>query len=84
MIEEVNQATSNCTGDYHKRYLEVYRLIENRDKELGRAFNDMRRSTGFFLLANLRGSDLLTADEFSQFSPETREVVEVILGIRHM
>jgi hypothetical protein len=82
VIEEINQATANCTGDYHKRYLEVYRLIKERDKEMGQAFNDPRRSTGFILLANIRGNDLLTDDEFSQFSPEMRESVGVILGIR--
>ena len=82
VIAEINQATSNCAGDYHKRYLEVYRLIRERDKEMALAFNDMRRSTAFFLLANIRGSDLLTDEEFSQFSLETREAIEVILGIR--
>ena len=81
VIEEISQTTANCTGEYHKRYLEVYRTIKERDKEMGRAFDDMRRSTAFFLLANIRGSDLLTDDEFSQFSLETREAVEVILGI---
>ena len=81
VIEEINNVTANCTGEYYKRYLEVYKLIKERDKEMGRAFDDPRRSTAFFLLANIRGSDLLTDDEFSKFSLETREAVEVILGI---
>lgn len=80
VLAELNQATSNCAGDYHKRYLEVYELITKRDEELGRAFDDMRRSTAFFLLANIRGSDLLTEEEFSEFSLETREAIDVILG----
>ena len=84
VIEEVNQATSSCTGDYHKRYLEVFDLIKKRDKELGWAFDDMRRSKAIILLANVKESDLLTEEEFSQFSPETREGVEVILKIRRM
>lgn len=82
VIAEINQATSNCTEDYHKHYLEVYRLIRERDKEMALAFNDLSRSKAFFLLANLRGSDLLTDEEFSQFSLETREAIEVILGFR--
>jgi hypothetical protein len=84
VLEEVNQATSNCTGDYHERYLEVFNLIKKRDKELGWAFDDPRRSKAFILLANIKGSDLLTEEEFSQFSPETGEAVEAILGIRRM
>lgn len=84
VIEEINQATSNCTEGFHERYLEVFRLIKKRDKELGWAFDDMRRSNAFILLANIKESDLLTEEEFSQFSPETREGVEVILESRRL
>src|ERR1700730_7202986 len=71
VIEEINRATSNCTEDYHKRYLEVFNLMMDRNEEMARAFDDPRRSTAFFLLANIKASDLLTDEEFSQFSPET-------------
>jgi virulence-associated protein VapD len=81
VIEEINKATSNCTQDYHKRYLDVFNLIMDRNDEMAQAFDDMRRSNAFFLLANIQGSHLLTDEEFSQFSPETREAVAVILGI---
>lgn len=82
VIEEINHDTSNCTEDYHKHYLELFRLIMNRNEEMGRAFDDVRRSKAFILLANIRESQLLTDEEFSQFSPETREAIEVILEIR--
>ena len=48
------------------------------------AFDDIRRSRAIMLLTNIKESDLLTEEEFSQFSQETRESVEVILGIRRM
>ena len=82
VIEEINHATSNCTEDYHKRYLEVFDLIMDRNEKMAWAFDDIRRSRAIILLTNIRKSDLLTEEEFSQFSPETRESVEVILGIR--
>jgi len=82
VIEEINQATSNCTEDFHERYLEVFQLIKKRDKEIAWAFDDMRRSNAIMLLANIMESDLLVDEEFSQFSPETRESVEVIIKIR--
>jgi len=81
VIEEINQ-TTNCAGDYHERYLAVFNLILERNEQMARAFDDMRRSNAFILLANIRGSQLLTDEEFSQFTPETREAVEVILRIR--
>ena len=82
VIEEINQATSDCSGDYHKRYLEVFSLIMNRDEQMGRAFNDVRRSTAIILLTNIREAGLLTDEEFSQFSAETRASVETLLEVR--
>ena len=82
VIEEINQATSDCRGDYHKRYLEVFSLIMNRDEQMGRAFNDVRRSKAIILLTNIREAGLLTDDEFSQFSAETRAGIESILNVR--
>jgi hypothetical protein len=82
VIEEINHATSNCTEDYHKRYLEVFDLIMDRNEKMGWAFDDMRRSKAMILLTNIKESDLLSEEDFSHFGPETREAVEVILGIR--
>jgi hypothetical protein len=84
VVEEINQATSKVTENYHERYLEVFRLIMDRNEEMARAFDDMRRSNAFILLANIRESQLLTEEEFLEFSPETREGVEVIINVRRM
>lgn len=84
VIEEINHATSNCHENYHERYLEVFRLIMGRNEEMARAFDDMRRSKAFILLANIRESQLLTDEEFSEFSSEAREAVESILESRRI
>jgi hypothetical protein len=84
VIDEINRATSNCTEDYHKRYLEVFDLIMDHNEKMAWAFDDMRRSKAIILLANIKESNLLTEEEFSEFSPETREGVEVILRVRRM
>jgi hypothetical protein len=82
VLEEIHQATANCQADYHERYLEVFRLIKDRDKNMARAFDDMKRSNAFFLLANLIGNQLLMDEEFREFSEETQGAVELILGVR--
>ena len=82
VIEEINLKRSNCSGDYHHRYLEVFHLIMDRDKEMASSFNDPRRSTGIILLTNIRENNLLTDEEFSQFSDETRNKVEGLIEIR--
>ena len=80
MIEEIHQATSDVAENYHERYLEVFRLIMDRNDKMARAFDDMRRSKAFILLANIKESKLLTDEEFSELSSEAREAVESIFG----
>ena len=82
VIEDINQSTSNCTGDYHQRYLAVFNLIMDRNEQMARAFNDSRRSKAIVLLTSIRELGLLTDEEFSQFSPDTRASVESVLEIR--
>lgn len=84
VIEEVNRTTANCRENYHERYLELFRLIMDRNKKMAGVFDDMRRSNAFFLLASIKGSQMLTDEEFHEFSPETREAVELILGVRKL
>ena len=57
----------------HERYLELYRLMKEQDRDLASAFNDDRRSTALHKLARIYSLRLLTEDEFSAFSEETRE-----------
>jgi hypothetical protein len=84
VIEEINPATSDCNETYHVRYLEVFDLIMDRNEKMARAFDDIRRSRAFLLLANIRQNQLLTDEEFSEFSVEARESVESIFQIRRI
>lgn len=73
VIEEVRSTTGSCSSDYHDCYLKLFALLRNRDKELGRTFNDLRRSTALYVLADIRRQGLLTEGELMQLSEETRE-----------
>lgn len=47
---------------------------------MGRLFDDPKRSNGLTMLAQLRSTNLLTDDEFSSLSPDTRSAIELLLG----
>lgn len=81
VLEEVGRAASKNGGKYHDRYLEVYRLLDRRDDELGRAFNNPRRSSAAVQLALIQAHSLLTAEEMAQFSPETQQIVGSLLAV---
>ena len=57
----------------HERYLELYQLMKEQDRDLASAFNDHRRSTMLQKLAWIYSLGLLTEDEFGAFSEVTRE-----------
>jgi hypothetical protein len=81
VLKEVQVAAAEHTDGYHDSYLKVFALIRDRDQTMARAFNDLRRSSAFILLANIKHEGLLTAAELDQFSPEARQAIEVIESI---
>jgi hypothetical protein len=81
VLDEVAGLTAADDGrSNHARYLALYDLVKERDKELAVTFDDLRRSTGFLRLAAVRHRNLLADEEFARFSPETRETVQLLLG----
>jgi hypothetical protein len=74
-LEEVNGALGRS-----ERYLAIYKVIELRDQEMARLFNNPRRSIALTMLAQLRTEGLLAEDEFSSLSPETRSAIALLLG----
>ncbi len=81
ILEDVADAARDSEASAHDRYLKVYKLIKERDKQMARAFDDFRRSTAVMQLGIMRRMKLLTDDELSLFSEQTRTRVEGIASI---
>jgi hypothetical protein len=81
ILSEVERVNSDRTKGFHEKYLDIWRVLKRRDKEMARSFDDIRRSTAWNRLASIKELGLLTEDEFLRFSEETREVVGQMLGI---
>jgi len=80
VLSEIERISSDSAKSFHQRYLDIWKVLRRRDKELGETFDNLRRSTAFFQLASMKGRGLLTEDEFSRFSEEIREIVALLLG----
>jgi hypothetical protein len=76
VLKEVAKACVEDGTGSHDRYLKVYRLIQERDRELADAFNAPRRSAALLQLMHLRRLKLLTEAEFAEFSSETQARVD--------
>lgn len=80
ILLEFERVHSDTTKSFHQRYLDIYAIIERRDKEIAQTFNDLRRSTALIQLAAIKARGLLTEDEFSRFSQETQDIVDMLTG----
>jgi hypothetical protein len=80
VLAEVERVLRDSTRSCHERYLEIFKIIGERDREIARLFNETRRSRALTMLAQIRSEGLLTEEEFSCLSLETREAVQMLLG----
>lgn len=80
ILWEIESINADRKKSFHRKYLDIYAHLHQRDKEMARAFDDLRRSTAFTRIASLKGLELLTDEEFLGFSQETRESVQLLLG----
>jgi len=80
ILLELEQINADNSKSAYQRYLNIFDLVQQRDKEVARIFDDLRRSTALLKLAAMRSRGLLTEEEFSRFSDETQGAVDLFLG----
>jgi hypothetical protein len=78
ILIEVDRHCSDAKETCHARYLTVYNLIQERDDQIARAFNNPRRSSALSQLAEMQSLGLIQADELRTFTPQTRRVLEAL------
>jgi hypothetical protein len=70
VLAEIGRVSRDGAKGHHARYLQVFGIIQQRDREMARLFDNPRRSHALTMLAQIRSQGLLTEDEFSSLSPE--------------
>jgi hypothetical protein len=80
VLAEVERIVEDGARTHHERYLDIYKLMEQRDRQMSLLFDDPRRSQALAMLARIRSEGLLTEDEFSSLSAETRGAIERLVG----
>ncbi len=82
VLHDVERVVQDSSKGTHACYQALFELIQKRDREITRLFNDPRHSSALTMLAGLHAEGLLTEEEFSRLSPDTRSAVETRLGAR--
>lgn len=75
VLLDVGRIGTDAGKSQHERYLDVYRLIQDRDEDLGRAFNGLSRSKAVIQIVQIRSLGLLTEEELAGFSEELRSIL---------
>ena len=80
VLAEIDRFSRDGATSHHARYLQIFRIPQQSDREMSRLFDNPRRSHALEMLAQIRSQGLLTEDEFSSLSPETRGAIPIRLG----
>ncbi len=83
ILNELEAVSADDSKSCHQRYLDIFKLVARRDKELATAFDDLRRSTALMQIIAIYGRGLLTDDELNGFSPVLVHVVRALTHARH-
>ena len=78
-LSDIEGIVTDTSRTPHQRYIALYEIVQRRDKEIVKVFDNLKRSTAFLQIAALRSRHLLESEEFLRFSEETRALVEVFL-----
>ncbi len=61
----------------HQKYLSLFNLIQKRDDDVARGFNDVRRSTALMQIGIIHSMGLWTEEEVSRFSPAILQIIQM-------
>jgi hypothetical protein len=83
VLGEIAGISSDATKTKHERYLAIYRLVRERDKEIDPIFDYLRRSTAVRQICAFRSHNLLTAQKLRQLSPELVKLIEDVVEMNN-
>ena len=73
ILSEVDSIRTDDALSSHEKYLKVYSLVRDRNKELGQIFDGYSRSRALMQLAMIQARELLEPRELECFSESTQE-----------
>lgn len=57
MLGEIDRVVSDTARSRHERYVQIYKVMQRRDLEIARLFNDPKRSKALTMIANMAPRD---------------------------
>jgi hypothetical protein len=83
VLDEIARISSDNGKSKHERYVAIYRLVRERDKDIASIFDFQRRSTALRQVVAFLSEGLMTDEELRGFSPEFVKTVEHIRDLNN-
>jgi hypothetical protein len=80
VLDEIAQIAADTKETPHERYLRIYKVVQQRDRTISEAFNDLRRSTAIMRLLTICSLGVITEVEIGHFTQDTRDVISWFSG----
>lgn len=80
VVGKVERIIHNTALSQRERYVELFNLMQRHDGDIGRLFDDPKRSRALTMLAHMRSDGVLTEEEFSSLSQRTRNSILMLIG----
>lgn len=77
VLDDVERLCRDGSMPVQDRHAELSRMVRERDKEMARIFDTLRRSSAPLCLMMMRRNELVTEEEMQSFSPELRRAIEI-------
>jgi hypothetical protein len=77
VLDEAGRIRQDESLSVQDRHAELSRMVRERDKEMFRVFDSLRRSSAVLCLMMMRSHDLVTDEEMQSFSPEVQRASEI-------
>ena len=73
ILDEARGLADDQSKTYHERYLAVFQLIREGDKDIATGFDDLSRSRMLNQLAFMVSQDLVDSETIEQFSDDVQQ-----------
>ena len=81
VLDEITAIANDPDKGAHAKYGEIYRLIQDRDKIIADAFDDLKRSNALFKIATMKRLGVISNDELARFSQDTLDRVAKVVWL---
>ena len=78
---EIQRLSTEAGKSSKDRFWATFDYLKDQREEIGRLFDDFRRSTALLQLAFIVRKNYITADELARFSPDAQDFVRGVLKL---